>query len=170
LVDSFTGLSLLTESGRYDWLDLISQTIGGTVNKEIADKWVTALRSGKYPQTQGALEVTPELAGNIMGLSAGFCCLGVLTSLAVEAGIVSRYVDESGNVAYGTDDDMCAGDLPDAVAKWADMHSSDGNRCNVEYHKGNTEIYKASLMNLNDASDYTFAKIADVIEVEFETL
>ncbi len=37
------------------------------MNKELKDKWVAALRSGKYSQTTGRLRS-----------EEGFCCLGVL--------------------------------------------------------------------------------------------
>jgi hypothetical protein len=37
-------------------------------------KWVKELRSGKYPQTQGYLNLLVDLSDQ----KAGFCCLGVL--------------------------------------------------------------------------------------------
>lgn len=41
------------------------------MKKEIAEKWVEALRSGKYKQTKGKLR-TPK----------GYCCLGVLCDIS----------------------------------------------------------------------------------------
>jgi len=42
-------------------------------------KWLTALRSGEYPQTSFALHrVEPRSDG----LPAGYCCLGVLATVA----------------------------------------------------------------------------------------
>jgi hypothetical protein len=40
------------------------------MNKELKDRWIAALRSGDYPQTQN------ELCN-----SAGYCCLGVLCDI-----------------------------------------------------------------------------------------
>jgi hypothetical protein len=130
------------------------------VNKEIADMWIEALRSGKYQQTKGALEITADRAADDHGFHAGFCCLGVLCDLAVGAGVISRKIDKYGNVAYGTEDDMRTGIIPDAVVDWAGMSSADGDR-------GGEQL---SLVFLNDVSSLTFQQIADVIEAEYETL
>lgn len=47
------------------------------MNPEIKQKWVDALRSGKYAQTQGVL-----CNGNgIDGEPGSFCCLGVLADI-----------------------------------------------------------------------------------------
>lgn len=43
------------------------------MNPEIKDKWLSALRSGEYKQTDGSLK-TPE----------GYCCLGVLCDIAIK--------------------------------------------------------------------------------------
>jgi hypothetical protein len=44
------------------------------VDQELKRKWVEALRSGKYQQTQGLLNRTIPSEGK----PAGMCCLGVL--------------------------------------------------------------------------------------------
>lgn len=41
------------------------------MNKEIKTRWIDALRSGKYKQTQRLLK-------SIVGLEEHYCCLGVL--------------------------------------------------------------------------------------------
>lgn len=46
------------------------------MNAKTKARWVKALRSGKYPQTTGALKVTAENASPER--PAGYCCLGVL--------------------------------------------------------------------------------------------
>ena len=43
------------------------------MNKEVKDKWVAALKSGKYKQGRG------QLNGE-----SGYCCLGVLTEVYIE--------------------------------------------------------------------------------------
>lgn len=47
------------------------------MKKEIADKWVAALRSGNYKQTTGMLNRNNE----------SFCCLGVLCEIAIKDGV-----------------------------------------------------------------------------------
>lgn len=132
--------------------------------------WVTALRSGEYKQAKGSLEVTSEHVESSGCSKTGFCCLGVLSDLAVKAGIVTRSVDEYFRVHYGTDNDMSTGHLPHAVRDWAGMGSVDGLRDNAAYLSGGADHYKSSLMELNDYSAFTFAQIADVIEAEYETI
>lgn len=136
------------------------------MKQEIATLWVDALRSGKYPQTTGVLEVIGENDVD----QVGFCCLGVLASLAVDAGVIYRSVSGDYLVNYGTDGDVCMGDLPNAVQRWAGMRSADGRRDNTAYYQFRTGEYRDSLMGLNDTKGYTFAQIADVIEAEYETL
>lgn len=46
------------------------------MNKEYKDKWLVALRSGKYSQGHGAL----------LSESGQYCCLGVLVDIAGEMG------------------------------------------------------------------------------------
>jgi hypothetical protein len=54
------------------------------LNKEIATKWVAALRSGDYKQTQGVLRSADN----------GYCCLGVLCDL---------YNKETGNGEWASE-------------------------------------------------------------------
>lgn len=46
-----------------------------------AKKWVAALRSGKYKQTQGQLRSDDK-----------YCCLGVACDLAMETGVISSFI------------------------------------------------------------------------------
>lgn len=121
------------------------------MKKEIADKWVAALRSGKYVQG------TESLRDN-----GKHCCLGVLAEL---------YNSEH--------DDKCPIDiltvLDDDVAAWADTRiGGDGTHCKA----GERGPNKFPLWRLNDGSSvfngnvehHTFAEIADIIEAEWETL
>lgn len=52
------------------------------MNAEIKQKWVEALRSGRYEQAQGTLQRTGE--------EAGYCCLGVLCDVVAP----DSWVDE----------------------------------------------------------------------------
>lgn len=78
--------------------------MGKSMNKDIADKWVEALRSGKYKQGRGLLK------GEV-----GFCCLGVLCDIS--------------NLSTSERDDMnlntyCGkvNTLPSTVMKWAGIN------------------------------------------------
>lgn len=68
------------------------------MNKEIADKWIAALRSGEYKQAPGKLRV----------FGPAYCCLGVLCEVL--------------NIEYD-DNDMW---LPFAAQKVSDMKSNIG--------------------------------------------
>lgn len=58
------------------------------LNPEVKEKWVSALNSGAFPQTTGALKqvkpviTAPNGAGNTEQV-VGYCCLGVLCEVAV---------------------------------------------------------------------------------------
>jgi hypothetical protein len=110
------------------------------MNKEIANKWAAALRSGKYEQTTQTLQD-----------GEGFCCLGVLCKLA-----------ESNGVNITTNDGILEGnDLSDqnATVNWSDIQS-----CNGEFgHWDN-------LAELNDEEGYSFNQIADIIEKYYDEL
>lgn len=62
------------------------------MRKEVKEKWVTALRSGEYEQGDGQLCI--EYGGT--DRKPCFCCLGVLTELAVKEGVVNWYDPEMG--------------------------------------------------------------------------
>ncbi len=81
------------------------------MNKEIAEKWVAALRSGKYKQGRGALNKNDS-----------FCCLGVLCDIS-ETSNWRRFVD--GVCAYSVE----GGRLPKSVSDWANisLHPTVGN-------------------------------------------
>ena len=75
------------------------------MKKQIADKWVKALRSGDYVQFKGVLNEPGE----------GFCCLGVLCDIYPNA-------EWEGTKFLGQNYE-----LPDEVTKWAGMGSSTGD-------------------------------------------
>jgi hypothetical protein len=119
-------------------------------------KWVTALRSGKYPQGKGQLKAIPKNSD-----VAEYCCLGVLCELAVEEGVLpapTRGDREGMEVvfAYGTMDEAAV--LPREVKKWAGLNTSNPPLL-VHPDKGSL-----SAAVLNDTEGYTFDQIADLIE------
>lgn len=84
------------------------------MKEKIKQKWVEALKSKKYKQSQDALR-TPQ----------GFCCLGVLCDLYIEAKKLKgwRKVDRS-HFSFGPNVTL-SGYLPDTVMKWAGLPSND---------------------------------------------
>jgi len=114
----------------------------------IMKKWVKALRSGEYKQGKLALHRIE---------SDAYCCLGVLCELAVKENIVKKSSECSSSTS---EYDELAGSLPESVVDWAGMKSASGSRKNR----------RNSLMVLNDDSNFSFKRIADVIEKEYKDL
>lgn len=126
---------------------------------DIKQRWIEALRSGKYKQGRSALRY-PGPEGD------EFCCLGVLCELAVEDGITARgedsgYADDMSLFGYGNG-------LPSrAVQEWAGLDDSspdvivrEGDAPRIEHQHG------SDLAQLNDDEGLTFEQIANVIERE----
>lgn len=115
------------------------------MNQEVKQKWVKALRSGKYLQGYGFLAKNDR-----------FCCLGVLCELAVLDGVIEPPVAEDwyGDTVrfYGLSNE--ARTLPIEVAGWAGLPSA-----NPVISTGTP----TSLAGLND-SGKSFATIADAVE------
>lgn len=120
--------------------------------KEIKERWVEALRSGKYPQGGGYL------------LKDGkYCCLGVLCELAVEDNIISKDIEKSIDLdeitLFGDDLEWRSAFLPKKVANWSCLFET-----NFNYNGTNKD-----LVTLND-DGVTFTTIADLIEKNFNEL
>lgn len=115
------------------------------MNKDIAMKWVFALRSGKYTQGRGALK-------NKYG---AYCCLGVLCDISA---LGSWDGLEGFSSTYTVRNEEALTQLPESVVRWADMRSKNG------------DFPKESLMRLNDQEKNSFSEIADVIEKNWEIL
>jgi hypothetical protein len=122
------------------------------MNKEVAEKWIEALRSEKYSQTAGFLHNPHENS---------FCCLGVLCDL---------YHKETGKGEWGDQgwkfigenydySDTSSTSLPPSVMRWA----------GIKYRNGSIESTNSSLMFMND-SGIPFKKIAEKIEMYQEEL
>lgn len=122
------------------------------MRKEIAERWVAALRSGEYKQSK------EELRGK-----DGFCCLGVLCDLYSK----ERGIPWVGDVAmhYAT------AWLPNEVSNWAGMKNRDGSTNSSHAGEPMTVGYArfVSLVHAND-SDVEFGEIANLIENHQESL
>lgn len=103
------------------------------MNPEIRAQWCAALRSGHYMQGRGCLR-----DGN------DFCCLGVLTDLAAQAGVIKW-----------NDNMAAAPELPDSVRAWAGLGSRDPELFG--------EYGGEPAASRNDSGE-TFAEIADLID------
>lgn len=123
------------------------------MNPEVKDKWTKALRSGEYPQTDSCLKD-----------DKGFCCLGVLTDLAIKDGVIGPWFqldDDTNSWAVVSTDEGVSWDetaiLPYQVAQWAGLDS----RNPMVFAPG--EEYSSPISDPND-SGVPFSKIADIIE------
>ena len=137
------------------------------MNRDIAQRWVDALRSGDYEQGKERLARKGEDG------KTKFCCLGVLCEIAVADGIVERkWYDGDEDTYYQTvdasDDSSCTS-LPLAVREWAGLKWQPGSVVDPQitsevYADEDGDDYPASFVDLNDSAGYAFAQIADVIE------
>ncbi len=109
---------------------------------EIAQKWIAALRSGKYKGTKGTLKRSEEDDTN-----PRYCCLGVLCELY--------------NQEHKTPCDMYEDTLPSNVQKWAEMKTEEGE---YGYDKDGYRIASQSLTYQNDKAKRGFKGIANIIE------
>ena len=124
------------------------------MNREIAMAWVADLRSGEFVQGRGRLckkEHDPE-TGQFTGRLT-YCCLGVLTLRAIEAGAADPEAIERGL-------------LPEEVINWAGIASRYDRHdpvVKITYNR------QRNLSELNDRS-HTFEQIAALIEEQWEDL
>ena len=115
------------------------------MKKEIAEKWVAALRSGQYAQTTGTLRSADQ-----------FCCLGVLCDLYAKEKQVpwGKPAPDLRMWEFLGETDI----LPVAVQAWAGIDSADGYLPKEDY-----VLKDQDLATYND-DGMTFSEIADVIE------
>ncbi len=109
------------------------------MNKEAKEKWITALRSGRYMQGKSCL----KRADNT------YCCLGVLVEVFEKHHGLK--FDQKINVSYNAVEfgAYCSKSVPpEIVINWLDI----------------TPRHQTLLMNLNDNHGCSFAGIADVLE------
>ena len=129
------------------------------MNKEIKALWISALLSGDYKQTTGALCRTDE-SGN-----ESYCCLGVLTELAVEAGVIKPGTNVEvlrGSIRKYADGSSAFQSLvlPRSVMHWAGLRTEAG-----EYQDPDRELRDA-LSSDNDRG-VPFDTIAKTVATQF---
>ena len=132
------------------------------MKKEVAKKWVKALRSGKYKQGDGCLKQT-----NLKKNKTYHCCLGVLCELYNEQMSKSKKrklsdtVDKHGLHSFDKDIEV----LPNSVKEWAGLFGKTGKFTDVV--PSNNDY--TSLTEMNDLG-CSFKMIANTIEKEWENL
>lgn len=126
---------------------------------EVKAAWVAALRSGKYSQAKERLRLVDN-----NGSCLGVCCLGVLSDLAVNAGIG----DWDGEAFVERDGDSESGSLPLSVMIWASQDETPSGRIDSNPNVVGPELNAPSraLSFWNDDHGLTFAQIADLIEAQ----
>lgn len=131
------------------------------MNEEIKAQWLAALRGGEY--TQGKAHLNIQRYGQ-----ATYCCLGVLCDLAVKAGVVSADEWDQDITSYGEEE--ATNMLPREVVEWSGIGDQAGtftkyvaaDKYNIDHDLGYLTLWE-----LNDAAEFTFNQIADVIEEQF---
>jgi len=123
------------------------------MKKAIMEKWVKALRSGKFEQTQ-----------HVLHDNNGYCCLGVLCELAPNTEFSQKTAGDTGGfLIEGTEveeevEETYSSVLPPSVMNWAGMFSCTG---------GPQGWQKESLASMNDKGK-SFTEIADIIEKNYK--
>jgi hypothetical protein len=134
------------------------------MKRHIKQRWLEALRSGKYRQGRQALR-TRSATVVFEGSVDQFCCLGVLCDLAVKDGVeMNVSVPYRGLAYYGHTSNF----LPTEVLEWAGLDNSNPvfetlAPLPVKIQK---EVgHNKNLAAANDAGA-TFNQIADIIEAD----
>lgn len=137
------------------------------MKKEVAKKWIKALRSGKYKQGKGYLKKFNDKG------EPRHCCLGVLCELyndtmkknhkkTLETRRITKYDSLDGDqevVIFNGFDTL----LPIKVRRWADIKDGLG------LFNFNAETETECLADLNDRGK-KFKTIADIIEKNIENI
>lgn len=143
------------------------------MDSEIKLRWITALRSGNYPQAKFHLNTTVNPDG-------GFCCLGVLCAIAEQDQVVIKSHRTNSNligyVSKVDSEDEHSAVPPVAVVEWSGISaqnpsfSVDVNLLPEGSYPSNCVVdgtLPTSLADLNDTYGLSFNQIADVIERYF---
>lgn len=146
------------------------------MNKEWADKWVAALRSGDYAQTNGTLyrpeadkPCTIDDCKNHKPTPPGYCCLGVLTDVVRKelAGTVNDIGDWDEGGYFGEARDFEY--TPNSVVTITGMTRPNPVLFEDQDEDGNV-IEHVSCSMANDDRDLTFAEIADYVEKNYQNM
>jgi len=127
------------------------------MNPEVKQKWIDALRSGKYEQGSEKLRSV-----------SGYCCLGVLCDLYAQEhntewefrGNEETNLQPQDYWYFGEESEF----LPDSVMNWAELKVN-CPEVNIDVDEDGEDVwsYNEALANLND-SGYTFNDLSKLIE------
>ncbi len=125
------------------------------MKKDIAKKWIKALRSGKYKQGRDKLRTKNN----------EFCCLGVLCNLHAQA-----HPDFAARQRNPSSYDGNDATLGLNVRNWAGLKTTDGDFDRGEVDGAPRDSLSTSLIDLNDAEMWNFKRIATFIEKNWKAL
>jgi hypothetical protein len=153
------------------------------MKQEVMEKWVAALRSGKYAQGHGCLRDTNmEEIGGEEQISPGerFCCLGVLCDLYAKEHPNAQWIPETDldveeclfapNVTLSSQ--YSGGDklvLPELVRDWSGVQDDCGAPDSDAARDALRKFDACALTEAND-HDATFNQLADFIEQHWQDL
>jgi hypothetical protein len=132
---------------------------------------VSALKSGKWVQTCGALR-----RGGEHGPGGGFCCLGVACEMAIKDGLGLPVVPSiSGRYTYGTTADSSQVKLPEVARQWYGFRDRDPSLQVPQRYvniSGWVAVYwqpnwEAAASTLNDNAKLTLPQIGECFQYTF---
>lgn len=135
------------------------------MKSDIKQKWIDALRSGKYRQALGSLKEG----------SNKYCCLGVLCDIYINETKAAQW-NHNNRVEWGNIE-RSGQLLPDTIAEWAGIENPMSTPTVSVYIKDNvrkayyrakygiSDRFEPHLANINDLGT-SFSEIADIIEKE----
>jgi len=131
------------------------------MNKEIKERWLSALRSGEYAQGCGALKDSNE-----------FCCLGVLCDLYIKDGNDAEWSEgfmDEWSEGFMEDGVGYNEELPNSVVEWAGLDDNNpmiiidnGDRVNIS--KANDGYPGSEHRGEVQVLSHSFEQVADIIE------
>ena len=150
----------------------------------IKDQFVNNLRNGKYPQARGSLITLVEIEAEDGGPKqvTGYCCLGVLSDMAIRSGEIADQIRwQEGSLETeievldpdtGVWEEHHSQDLPLCVARWAGITDkrpddpTDPVDRRVVRQPNNPRFGAKRAIDLNDTDMLSFPEIADRIEAD----
>lgn len=137
------------------------KTLMNKMNPQVKEKWIDALRSGKYEQGSEKLRSVD-----------GYCCLGVLCDLYAQEQNKEwdlKGIDEENHqvMDYWYFDGESEF-LPDSVREWAGI-TFNNPKVRVDVTENDDEddwFYQDEIANLNDTG-YTFEELSKLIQEQF---
>lgn len=128
---------------------------------EIKKLWIDALLSGEYEQGRGVLCRADDGKKE-------WCCLGVLTDLAIKAGIVMeiKMSDDPSN-PYTVFFDDAHEKLPVKVQEWSGIETDLGEYSYEDINIDDEDIFIAGTLAEDNDNGTTFEQLVSIIESYF---